>query len=116
MAGTARCAVTARKPRGTFGVKRPTTPVAPLNTARSRRGAPSLPENNCPKRPLHHTGTQTRAMSDEIKFSCLVCGQHIACDVTESGRPMLCPACGANLTVPHLMSETLPPPVLNPGE
>jgi hypothetical protein len=28
---------------------------------------------------------------------------------------MLCPSCGANLTVPHVMESTLPPPVLEPG-
>jgi DNA-directed RNA polymerase subunit RPC12/RpoP len=61
-------------------------------------------------------------MSDEIKFSCLSCGQRIVTDVTESGRQMLCPSCGANLTVPLLMSEDpatatatgsskIPPPV-----
>ena len=29
---------------------------------------------------------------------------------------MLCPSCGANLTVPHLMSDHPTPPVLDPGE
>jgi Domain of unknown function (DUF4190) len=53
-------------------------------------------------------------MNDQIRFSCLSCGQHIECDVTESGRSMLCPSCGANLTVPHVMESTLPPPVLDP--
>jgi uncharacterized protein DUF4190 len=52
-------------------------------------------------------------MNDQIKFSCLSCGQHIECDVTETGRSMLCPSCGANLTVPHVMSEILPPSVLD---
>jgi hypothetical protein len=55
-------------------------------------------------------------MNDQIRFSCLSCGQHIECDVTESGRSMLCPSCGANLTVPHVMESTLPPPVLDPDE
>lgn len=55
-------------------------------------------------------------MNDQIKFSCLSCGQHIECDVTESGRPMLCPNCGANLTVPYVMSETPTPPVLDPRD
>lgn len=53
-------------------------------------------------------------MNEQIKFSCLVCGQHIVCDVTETGRPMLCPSCGANLTVPHVMESTLPPPIRDP--
>lgn len=58
-------------------------------------------------------------MSDQIKFSCLSCGQHIVCDVSESGRAMLCPACNANLTVPHLMSgspEPASPPEIPPDE
>ncbi|HTV40339.1 MAG TPA: DUF4190 domain-containing protein [Candidatus Sulfotelmatobacter sp.] len=48
-------------------------------------------------------------MSDKITFSCLSCGQHIACDASESGRGMLCPSCGANLTVPHKMDEMRAP-------
>lgn len=48
-------------------------------------------------------------MSDEITFSCLSCGQHIVCDASESGRGMLCPSCGANLTVPHKMDEMRAP-------
>jgi Domain of unknown function (DUF4190) len=61
-------------------------------------------------------------MSDQIQFSCLTCGQHIVCDVSESGRPMLCPSCNANLTVPLLMNqdtttegETLTPEVATPA-
>lgn len=62
-------------------------------------------------------------MSDQIKFSCLACGQHIVCDASESGSPMLCPSCNANLTVPRQMvqepasgpeitaSSATPPPV-----
>jgi hypothetical protein len=53
-------------------------------------------------------------MNDQIKFSCLSCGQHIECDVTESGRSMLCPSCGANLTVPLVMESVPPPPILDP--
>ena len=50
-------------------------------------------------------------MNDQIKFSCLACGQHIECDVTESGRSMLCPNCHANLTVPRVMEmDTVPEP------
>lgn len=48
-------------------------------------------------------------MNDEISFSCLSCGQHIVCDAGESGRGMLCPSCGANLTVPHKMDEMRAP-------
>lgn len=44
-------------------------------------------------------------MKDEIKFSCLACGQRIVCDASESGRTMLCPSCHANLTVPRQMLE-----------
>jgi hypothetical protein len=53
-------------------------------------------------------------MNDQIKFSCLSCGQHIECDVTESGRPMLCPSYHANLTVPLLMEQT-PAPAPDPN-
>jgi hypothetical protein len=53
-------------------------------------------------------------MSGEIKFSCLACGQHIVCDAGESGRPMLCPACNANLTVPHQIDEEPAPPATAP--
>ena len=49
-------------------------------------------------------------MSEEIKFTCLACGQHIVCDINESGRPMLCPSCHANLTVPHHMLQEPAPP------
>lgn len=67
---------------------------------------------------VYDTGLQRPgAVNDQIKFSCLSCGQHIECDVTESGRPMLCPACGANLTVPQLMESPTPaPPVLDSDE
>jgi Domain of unknown function (DUF4190) len=53
-------------------------------------------------------------MSDQIKFSCLACGQHIVCDASESGRSMLCPSCNANLTVPHQMLQEPEPSVSEP--
>jgi hypothetical protein len=53
-------------------------------------------------------------MRDQIKFSCLACGQHIVCDASESGRPMLCPGCGANLTVPRQMHQEPPSPFPQP--
>lgn len=54
-------------------------------------------------------------MSDQIKFSCLACGQQIVCDASESGRPMLCPSCNANLTVPRLMHQEPAGPVSDPA-
>ena len=48
-------------------------------------------------------------MSNEITFTCLSCNQRIVCDASESGRGMLCPSCGANLTVPHKMDEMRAP-------
>lgn len=73
-------------------------------------------QNNLPKPGGSSYWLRTQAVNDQIKFSCLSCGQHIECDVTETGRLMLCPSCGANLTVPHVMSESPVPPVLDPEE
>jgi hypothetical protein len=40
-------------------------------------------------------------MSEEIKFACPSCGQHIQCDVAYIGRKISCPMCRAEIGVPR---------------
>jgi len=52
----------------------------------------------------------------EFKFSCQGCGQHIQCDQQWSGQQIICPVCGASLTVPFLAAPVAaPPPRVEPA-
>src|SRR5947209_5358951 len=45
----------------------------------------------------------------EIKFSCPLCTQHIACDELWGGHQIQCPGCKGELTVPVVPKAAAPP-------
>jgi hypothetical protein len=51
-------------------------------------------------RPRANVKCFSRSMS-EFKFACPVCGQHMMCDVSQSGSVMECPTCFQKITAPQ---------------
>ena len=42
----------------------------------------------------------------EFKFACPVCGQHISCDVSQTGSEMTCPTCFQKIIAPQSPSSS----------